>query len=636
MATYHTEVEFGTVCPICYEVLTESKRFPDCLHSFCKSCLISYIASATVKKTEIACPVCRHECAITQNESYRDWVERLPSMDNIQDDKGRVDPPEEKDSADVSKLCDVCLRLKSTSGGEFWCIDCYDRLCRKCCDIHNSIKSSMGHEVKDISEMPSSKMLKNNLYCEVHSDRKFEAFCYDHQQPCCLMCATIAHRKCDKVTTLEECAKSVKIADVNALLEKFQAMQEVCEQKQKNEKDSQLDFKSDCSQKANDIRGKAEKIILHVQEREREILRDLSDIEKTQNEKFEENIKWFDKAKESIFQRMESLTAVKSSNLVDTFLETTKCRKTLTSLNDDLAKLNCEEEKVSVSVNIDSTVVNFVNIFKSFGTCRLHGEGKINYLEAMLESISRIPCECAVTDLEVLDENHLLVSSQTEKSVYICDNKGTLKARLHLDGELWAISKWGDKFAVVNREKNSVQILNVSTAPPNCVLERSISLNHNPSGVAENGENIIVLCDRAMLEISKTGTITELFKTDRSCAYGFCHATRDVILYTSPNDSGLLYGVKNTANFQSLFAKKCTDVSHPVGIATDVNSNIYVVGYSSSSLAQLKADGTFVRTLIRKAVSSPYGVRIIRDTQSMKLFLACNRYICVYSFTHTE
>jgi hypothetical protein len=119
----------------------------------------------------------------------------------------------------------------------------------------------MGHEVKDISEMENPKMLKRNVYCEFHSNRKFEAFCHDHQQPCCLMCATIAHRKCDKVTSLEECAKSVKTSDVNDLLEKFKVMQEACEQKQKAEQESQSEFKSQCLQKANDLRGRAEKIM---------------------------------------------------------------------------------------------------------------------------------------------------------------------------------------------------------------------------------------------------------------------------------------------------------------------------------------------------------------------------------------
>ncbi|KAJ8311461.1 hypothetical protein KUTeg_010816 [Tegillarca granosa] len=58
--------------------------------------------------------------------------------------------------------------------------------------------------------------------CENHKGKTVEAFCSDHNQPCCATCVAIHHRKCDHVTTLEEAARGIlKSKDLSELLQRL-------------------------------------------------------------------------------------------------------------------------------------------------------------------------------------------------------------------------------------------------------------------------------------------------------------------------------------------------------------------------------------------------------------------------------
>ncbi|XP_062567767.1 uncharacterized protein LOC134230009 [Saccostrea cucullata] len=538
-------------------------------------------------------------------------------------------------SEEKANRCDVCSRQNLEAVGGFWCVDCSDMLCTKCRDIHKSIRSTMKHEVIAKSEISNLKMFRRNLYCEDHSDRKLEVYCFDHETPCCLMCATITHRKCDRVESLEECSKSVKTEDVDSLLNSFKILQKDCIAKEKLERTSHSELKSTCSQLANDIKVKAGKMIIHVQNKEQELLQDLSTVETYKSEEFEKKREMFQETRQAICKQIDSLTAVKSLSTVHMFLETNKCKKLYTSLKDGQAKWELPDEKCSVSLELDSFVVNFDAAFKTFGRCKLN---KVNMREDNLEIISRISCQCDVRDLEIIDKSHIVFSSYSDCSVHLYNTDGLQKASLQLGGQLWAISRWGGKIAVVNIGDNSIEVLNVTLSPPSIALDSSIKLNYIPSGVAEKGEDLIVLCDTKMLQISKAGNISELFTTPSKCSYGFCCATRDALLYTDPNNSGQLYSVKNEGYFQNRFERTYPEVKNPVGVTTDSDGYMYLVGYSSSSLVQLDNDGTFLRTLIKNDcdVGNPYGVRIFEDLNSVKLLLATGQFINVYMFTRVE
>jgi hypothetical protein len=46
--------------------------------------------------------------------------------------------------------------------------------------------------------------------CREHPDKHVEMFCFDHNAPCCVKCATTQHRKCENVASVEDLALDIR------------------------------------------------------------------------------------------------------------------------------------------------------------------------------------------------------------------------------------------------------------------------------------------------------------------------------------------------------------------------------------------------------------------------------------------
>ena len=203
MASKSPQVNDLIVCPICFEVYREPKSLPNCLHTFCKSCIKSYSVTAVNKNSNFntfECPVCR-ACYHDVNDCNK-WVENLPNNHLIVSliDQGKMEKKE--------LFCDSCIRLETSQPAVSWCPECCDYLCENCVKCHKTYRFTMEHTVCNIEEREKTGKLKVDLFCKQHVSRRLEVYCFDHEEPCCLMCATVSHRKCDKVSSLEDCSQT--------------------------------------------------------------------------------------------------------------------------------------------------------------------------------------------------------------------------------------------------------------------------------------------------------------------------------------------------------------------------------------------------------------------------------------------
>ena len=108
-----------------------------------------------------------------------------------------------------------------------WCAECSDRLCDNCVKFNHVNRLTMKHTVCNIEEQEQTYKPEVDLFCKQHASRKLEVYCFDHEEPCCLMCFTVSHRKCDKVSSLEDCSQSLG-ADVTRMLVKLEELQKTC------------------------------------------------------------------------------------------------------------------------------------------------------------------------------------------------------------------------------------------------------------------------------------------------------------------------------------------------------------------------------------------------------------------------
>ncbi|CAG2252840.1 unnamed protein product [Mytilus edulis] len=225
-------------CSICLEQL-KSPRSLICLHTFCLQCISEYILSAERraghKIANYTCPVCR--TIVTPQNLEKDttqWIESLPHNFTISALMETTKEPQTQE-------CHICKRKQKCVSATKWCRDCTEAFCDDCCEIHSLIKSLMRHKVVEIASIQTNEcgidLSTISDACPVHSSKVVEAYCFDHQQLCCVLCVTLKHRKCEDVQAIEDItSKRDDKGSFEANLTKIQAATENLLQEQKDEK----------------------------------------------------------------------------------------------------------------------------------------------------------------------------------------------------------------------------------------------------------------------------------------------------------------------------------------------------------------------------------------------------------------
>ena len=188
-----------TECPICTEVIVDSKVLP-CIHTFCLKCLEQFWQN---KKPgdQVPCPLCRTHFNIPEGglshlpRNY--FVEKLLDAQKLSNT-----------DQSIPTTCDICSSLKMEGDGveqpaAQYCVDCKDNMCEQCARIHLIMKSSKLHRVVKLGELSKIETSKNFTLklCNQHEDEKIKIYCLDCKTAVCPTCFIIKHNghKCSDI-----------------------------------------------------------------------------------------------------------------------------------------------------------------------------------------------------------------------------------------------------------------------------------------------------------------------------------------------------------------------------------------------------------------------------------------------------
>ncbi|CAC5370054.1 unnamed protein product [Mytilus coruscus] len=114
-------------------------------------------------------------------------------------------------SESTKQVCHMCKRQNKQNIATRWCRDCSEAFCENCLRLHNNITwISADHKVVNIEEIDMRVSGSESVLslisdsCPIHNSKILEAFCFDHQKLCCVLCLTLQHRKCEKVQAIDE------------------------------------------------------------------------------------------------------------------------------------------------------------------------------------------------------------------------------------------------------------------------------------------------------------------------------------------------------------------------------------------------------------------------------------------------
>ena len=189
-------------CCICAEEYSDPRMLP-CIHTFCLGCL-EKVGHDKKPGESMMCPMCRAEFKIP--ETGFEGIQKNFFMTKLMDLYGL--------SKDGSKetLCDACQEddsVEEVPAGVVICIECNQKLCESCVQLHKKVKASKQHQLvdlknKDVINQWTSKL--TNSFCIHHQSEPIKLFCLDCNSAICCVCQGKSHHghKCSNVDTVGE------------------------------------------------------------------------------------------------------------------------------------------------------------------------------------------------------------------------------------------------------------------------------------------------------------------------------------------------------------------------------------------------------------------------------------------------
>ena len=170
----------------------------NCLHSFCKKCILKLFEEQGDSKGSLKCPTCNELSSIPEQ-----GVNAL-AKDHRRSYEADIAQYEAKMKNESSIPCDQCVRTSKSTAVSF-CCTCCEFLCEMCSDHHRSWRKTLDHEVisctKGNGEKDTKSALKNishkALHCQVHANEVLNFYCNTCSCLLCLHCIVLKHKDHD-------------------------------------------------------------------------------------------------------------------------------------------------------------------------------------------------------------------------------------------------------------------------------------------------------------------------------------------------------------------------------------------------------------------------------------------------------
>ncbi|KAJ8311627.1 hypothetical protein KUTeg_010982 [Tegillarca granosa] len=314
-------------------------------------------------KTEFHCPVCREVVTPpVPSVKYQEWAQQFPLNHLL---VALMD--QSKLKAKV-KLCDPCKAIDDAPAVS-WCVDCNEAMCQNCTSVHKRQKMSRDHVLKKIDEMQTKPLITSLQMCENHKGKSVEAFCSDHNQPCCATCVAIHHRKCDHVTTLEEAARGIlKSKDLSELLQRLKDTSTI---NQTLIKDKRENIKALEDQKARiekELQNARQRVIENFDKQHSTFMRTFSQKHNTKIQEMTVSIKEIENRDKAI-QNCTNLIEVCMTRSSETrvFLEMKKVIQKEEEQIKALEQIQTKHKRIDYDFKLDKDLDKLVNDFETVG-----------------------------------------------------------------------------------------------------------------------------------------------------------------------------------------------------------------------------------------------------------------------------
>ncbi|VDI01166.1 Hypothetical predicted protein [Mytilus galloprovincialis] len=293
------------------------------------------------------------------------------------------------------KLCNVCELSDIIQKAVSWCTVCQEALCCTCEKYHRKFKMSSNHKILTLQEAQADKTTAvfGSITCEDHSDKFIEIYCVYHNKPCCTVCATVKHRKCEKVVIIEDAAAGIKDSkQTMEFLELIMLWKMILDKSIEGTEKNVVNVENLDNNIFSEIESLKKDIIEHVNKMEKAAKDELTITKKEILIQLTDKLTEMSSLKSTIdnWHRILS-TCVKDGSDIQCLIEINKLIPMKDKIEADIIKATSDIDEKSFSFERNRVVENFEEMVKSLGQIRIETKHETVQSKSLSSSINSVP-----------------------------------------------------------------------------------------------------------------------------------------------------------------------------------------------------------------------------------------------------
>ncbi|XP_052089930.1 E3 ubiquitin-protein ligase TRIM23-like [Mytilus californianus] len=605
-------------CTICLETFKQPKYLP-CLHTFCETCISTYIVSSVKEENPegFKCPVCR--CLVYIGDSIENpesWARTLPGNHFV---VSLIDRQAMKKS---EKFCDACSSKSVSKEAMKWCMVCEEAYCDTCEANHKTFKVSQNHKIVPIENIIEDVSVSNIcafVACDEHPDKTIEIYCKDHSQSCCTVCATVHHRKCEHVVTIDEAVSGVKISTnsqelTKKLIKKSKRIEAII----KNRNQNTTNFKNEIDIVLVEITNMRTKLNDKLDKLENEIREEVNSTRKKYLHRLSEESTELSVLK-STFDHWKNIfeACLSQGSEIQCLVKMEEISRRMPQFENDLYKVVKEIKDISVEFEATNIVFNT----KCYGRLHLNekrpslpGFKTINFHIGKIIVMFSIDIKGSCIS-GIFFNDDIIITDYNRNRVVFHDKTGKQKEVLDIPNDPTDISKVNDQTVAVSSYARTICIINVKPLS----LVRTLDISVPMWGLCLVEDEFITTYNNSISWLNATtGAKIKELPTSANTRFVTCYKKNEYI-YRNEDHS-----IKFESAAGKGFQYNHSNLSDPYNQEIDEEGNIYVVGYSSNNIHQLTSTGQLIRIIPLSDIDNtitgcPWVMRFKRNTNRFLL-----------------
>ena len=601
MATKGEDHTYLLKCSICLDTFQVPRYLP-CLHTFCESCITTFVSSSIESestKNNFKCPICRRIVTLGDlKNNIKTWAKSLPLNNFI------VSMVDKQAMTTSEKLCDPCQFNAESVKAVSWCSTCEEGLCMSCDKCHRSFKMTACHVILPLEEMNSDNIslgIRGINYCSEHSGKIIEVYCVDHSRPCCTLCATLSHRKCESVLSIDTAAagikQSTKAVDLSSeLQQKSKHIDEMIENRKENI--GVIDKKTaDILANIDDVK---DVVIKHLNEVADKMKEKVTSSKKNTVITLSDEVTELSSIKCTVDNWKVILdTCVQHGSEQQCLVEMDRITRKNYDLDKEMKEAILQPRNPLVTFETNKFLCEFQANVVSFGDLALDSYlktngilGKVNFVSGSIKILKTIEIEINKTGRRritgIFVPNFLILTDSINRQVIKYNENYVYLSSLSLPKELSDITSMEqDTVAVASFGSNDIYLININTM----TLTKTIKVSTTLHGLQYVEGEFISAYNGTLAWLSATGL---QLRESKNHTHAWFVRSLDKNSYICGDG---IHAISHTKDERKQFTYSSPTLAYPRGIDVDVEGNVYIVGHASNNIHQITSEGKHIRTI---------------------------------------